>query len=60
MEQITLEQINEKVNELNKKFEKLKEDLEFSRRIRDAWDRYDKSEFNSLSKEDFLKELEKW
>ena len=60
MEQLTLEQMNEKVNELNQKFEKLKEDLEFSRRIRDAWERYDKGEFKSLSKKDFLKELEKW
>ena len=60
MEQVTLEQMNEKFNELNEKFEKLKEDLEFSRRIRDAWDRYDKGEFKSLGKEDFLEELEKW
>jgi len=59
MEKLTLEQLNEKFNELNQKFEKLKEDLVFSRRIRDAWNRYDKGEFKSLKKEDFLEELEK-
>ena len=42
MEQITIEKINERINELNEKFEKLREDIEFSRRIRDAWDSYDR------------------
>jgi hypothetical protein len=60
MEQITLEAMNKKINELNEKFEKLKEDIEFSRRIRDSWERYDKGNFKNLSKEDFLEELEKW
>ena len=60
MEQITLEQINEKVNELNRKFEKLKEDLEFSRRIRDAWNSYDRGEFKEMDFDDFIKEVKKW
>jgi len=60
MKQITMEEMNEKFIELNEKFEKLKEDLIFSRRIRDAWERYDKGKFKSLSKEDFLEELERW
>ena len=59
MEQITIEQMNEKFNELNEKFEKLKEDLIFSRRIRDAWDSYDRGEFISQNSDEFLEELEK-
>jgi len=59
MEQITIEKMNEKLIELNQKFEKLKEDLEFSRRIRDAWDSYDKGEFISQDADEFLEELEK-
>lgn len=59
MEQTTLEQMNKKINELNEKFEKLKEDLEFSRRIRDAWDRHDKGKFISQNADEFLEELEK-
>ncbi|MBI2546120.1 AbrB/MazE/SpoVT family DNA-binding domain-containing protein [Candidatus Woesearchaeota archaeon] len=38
----------------------LKEDLEFARRTEEAWKRYEKGEFISLSQEEFLKELEKW
>jgi AbrB family looped-hinge helix DNA binding protein len=37
----------------------LEEDLEFARRTEEAWKRYEKGEFESLSEEDFLKELEK-
>lgn len=32
MEQITLEKLNEKIKQLRKEFEKMREDLEFSRR----------------------------
>ena len=38
---------------------KLKGDLEFSRRIREAWKRYDEGKFKSASAEEFLKMLEK-
>lgn len=37
----------------------LQEDLEFARRTEAAWKRYENGEFESISKEDFLKELEK-
>ena len=38
----------------------LKEDLEFARRTEEAWKRYDRGEFKSMSAKDFLKELKKW
>ena len=40
--------------------EQFQEDLEFAKRTEEAWKRYDKGEFHSYSKEDFLKKLEKW
>jgi len=40
--------------------EEMKEDLEFAKRTEDAWKRYDKGEFISMSGDEFLKELEKW
>ena len=52
--------MNKRINELNKKFEKLKEDIEFSRRIRDAWDSYDRGEFKEMEFDDFMKEIKKW
>ena len=43
-----------------KDFDKnLAEDLEFARRTEAAWKRYENGEFESVSEEDFLKELEK-
>ncbi|MFH1181655.1 MAG: AbrB/MazE/SpoVT family DNA-binding domain-containing protein [Candidatus Woesearchaeota archaeon] len=38
----------------------VKGDLIFAERIEKAWQRYDKGQFREMSKEDFLKELEKW
>lgn len=38
---------------------RLQEDLEFARRTEEAWKRYDKGEFKSMSAEEFLKKLEK-
>ncbi len=38
----------------------LKEDLAFAKRTEAAWIRYEKGEFTSSNKEDFLKELKKW
>lgn len=58
--QITIELLNEKINDLNKKFEKLKEDLEFSRRIRNAWEEYDRGEFKEMSFDGFIEEIKKW
>ena len=59
MKQITIEDLNERINILTKEFDKMKEDLEFSRRIRDAWDSYDKGEFISQNTDEFLEELKK-
>ena len=38
----------------------LEEDLIFARRTEEAWKRYEKGEFKTMSADDFLKELEKW
>ena len=38
----------------------LKEDLIFAKRTEEAWKRYERGEFTSSNKEDFLKELKKW
>ena len=38
----------------------LEEDLEFARRTEEAWKRYEKGEFISLSEDKFLEELKKW
>lgn len=46
-----------KTNRLNKK---LREDLEFSKRIRKDWKDYEKGKFISSNAEDFLKEMKKW
>ena len=46
-----------KASEMDKQ---LKEDLEFARRTEEAWKRYDKGEFRTMTKEQFLKELKKW
>lgn len=44
-------------NSLHKYF---KEDIELSKRIDEAYKRYDNGDFISLSQEDFLEEIEKW
>lgn len=43
-----------------KTIERKKEDLEFSKGTREAWERYDKGEFIEMDSDEFLKELEKW
>ncbi len=40
--------------------EEMKEDLEFARRTEEAWKQIDKGNYTSYTKEEFLKELEKW
>ena len=60
MEQITLEKINEKVNELSRKFEKLKEDLEFARRTDEAHERIEAGEYIRADSDDLLEEMKKW
>jgi len=38
----------------------LEEDFVFSKRVEEAWKRYDQGKFVSMTKDAFLKELEKW
>lgn len=40
--------------------EQLLEDLEFARRTREAWKRYENGEFRSLSVDELLEEMAKW
>ncbi len=40
--------------------ENIKDDLIFAKRTEEAWKRYEKGLFKSMSVDDFLKELEKW
>jgi AbrB family looped-hinge helix DNA binding protein len=48
--------IMKKITEVTKK---LKEDLDFARRVEKAWNHYEKGKFKSLSADEFLEELEK-
>jgi len=48
--------IMEKVTRLN---EKLKDDLIFAKRTKEAWKSYERGEFKSLPADEFLKLLEK-
>jgi len=41
-------------------WENLEEDLEFARRTEEACIKYGKWEFKSMSKDEFLADLEKW
>jgi len=40
--------------------ENMKEDVEFAKRTEEALERWDKGEFVSMGRNDFLKELEQW
>ena len=60
-ELVIIENGKQLIMEKAKDFSKnLKEDLEFARRTEEAWKKYDRGEFISMSAEEFLKELEKW
>jgi AbrB family looped-hinge helix DNA binding protein len=48
--------IMKKITEVTKK---LKEDLDFARRVEKAWKHYERGKFKSLSADKFLEELEK-
>jgi AbrB family looped-hinge helix DNA binding protein len=48
--------ILKKITEITKK---LKQDLDFARRVEKAWKNYEKGKFKSLSADKFLEELEK-
>ena len=47
------------LKKVNKITEKMKEDLEFAKRTEEAWQSYEKGNFTSYSKDEFLKRLEK-
>lgn len=60
---ISMEEVYRKLLELEKMMKKVDvymEDLEFARKVTEAWERYDKGEFKSLPEKEFLKKLEKW
>lgn len=63
-EQLDIKKMNEELMALKKKVAALskilEEDLEFSRRIEEAYQRHDNGDFIEMPQEDFLKELEKW
>jgi hypothetical protein len=62
--QINLGLILEELNSLKKDMSEIKsvmaDELEFSKRVDEAWAEYDEGEFVKMKKEEFLKELEKW
>ena len=49
--------ILERAKHLDKK---LAQDLEFARRTEEAWKSYERGEFITRTKEEFLQELKKW
>jgi hypothetical protein len=61
--QISLGEVYEKLVELERVLKKMNlhfEDMEFSKKISEAWGRYDKREFKSLPEDKFLEQLERW
>lgn len=60
MEQLTIEEINEKIERLRKEFEKMKDDLEFTRRTEEACERIEAGEYISVDSDDLLEEMKKW
>lgn len=64
MEQITLENLQNQVIALQEQMNALQkfvqEDLEFARRTEEAWQEIEEGKCKTMSKEDFLEELEKW
>jgi hypothetical protein len=64
MEQVSLDKLNMEVMALKKQMNEIQkfinEDLEFARRTEEAWQEIDEGKCRTFSKEDFLKEMEKW
>jgi len=48
------------IKKASKLDEKLKEDMEFARRTREAWKRYDEGKFIEMEFDEFLKKVKKW
>ena len=59
MTQVSLDDLNNKTEQLRKEFEKMKEDMEFALRTEEAWKEYERGEFISQPVDEFLKEMEK-
>jgi outer membrane murein-binding lipoprotein Lpp len=60
MEQISVKELNEKIEKLRGEFEKMKEDLEFARRTDEAYDRIKSGEYISVDSDDLVEEMSKW
>ena len=45
---------------MKKRVKRNKQDIEFSRRTRDAWKRYEQGKFKKMSFDEFLEEIKKW
>lgn len=61
--QISLNQVYAVLLELKAKMQKMDkylDDLEFARRVAEAWERYDQGKFKSLPTDKFLEQLKKW
>ncbi len=62
-QQISLNQVYAVLLELKAKMQKIDqymEDLEFARRVAEAWERHDQGKFKSLPADKFLEQLKKW
>lgn len=57
---VVLKDANRLIVEEVTDLEQLKEDLEFARRTREAWKRYEGGEFRHLPLDEFLQELKRW
>ncbi|MEK6914090.1 MAG: hypothetical protein AABW83_00410 [Nanoarchaeota archaeon] len=60
MEQITLEKLNEKIEVIKKEFEILKEDLKFTRRTEEAFERVESGDYISIDSDNIEKEMKEW
>ena len=62
-QQITLEDVYEKVSKIEifmSKMDQYLEDLEFARRTEEAYQRHEAGDFIELDEKEFLKEMKKW
>jgi hypothetical protein len=63
-EQINVKKMNEDLQHLKKEVAELKEiikdDLEFSKKVDEAWEEFDKGEFIEMDGDEFIEDLKKW
>ena len=61
---MNMAKMNEEIIALKQEMTRMKaiieEDLEFARRTEEAWQEIDEGKCRTMSKEDFLNEMEKW